>query len=101
LTDAVDQRRQRRTISNAMLTGTNRNILIGGPEMNDTPLYSKARIRLLGMNHPPVIVVAALGAALQRIGVDREEIDRVFDEIHAEGADDIVTACSRYVCIER
>jgi hypothetical protein len=69
--------------------------------MNDTPLYPKARIRLLGMNPPPVIVVAALGAALQRIGIDREEIDRVFDEIRAEGADDIVTACGRYVRIER
>lgn len=37
--------------------------------MTGTPLYPTARLRLLGLNPHPVMVVACLAAVLERSGV--------------------------------
>ncbi|TIS53796.1 MAG: hypothetical protein E5W91_29520 [Mesorhizobium sp.] len=65
--------------------------------MNDTPVYPKIRMKLIGLNAPLILVVAALGAALERGGVEREEIDRILGEAVCDGFDSIMPTCMKYV----
>lgn len=68
--------------------------------MTGTPLYPTARLRLLGLNPHPVMVVACLAAVLERSGVSQEEIDRAIGDVLANGLEDIVAACRKYVQVQ-
>ncbi|MBZ9960625.1 hypothetical protein [Mesorhizobium sp. BR1-1-14] len=65
--------------------------------MNDTPVYPKIGMKLIGLNAPLILVVAALGAALERGGVEREEIDRILGEAVCDGFANIMPTCMKYV----
>ena len=67
--------------------------------MCNTPLYPKIGMTIFHQNTPDIIVVAGMCAALERGGISRTEIHRILDEIVAEGFDDILTACGKYINI--
>ncbi len=68
--------------------------------MTKKPKYPTTRLRLNGAIPPNVLLVAALGAVLQRAGVDRAEISEILRDVVNNGSDDILAACRKYVVLE-
>ena len=68
--------------------------------MDDTPIYPTIRLTLKDSGTPSVLVVAALGAALERSGVSRSEIDRIVSEALSDGFDSVLPICRKYVHVD-
>lgn len=67
--------------------------------MNKSPRYPGIRMTFLIQNPPPVILVAALGAALENGGIERKEVDRILDDVVSVEPTEIMGACAKYVQI--
>jgi 3-oxoacyl-[acyl-carrier-protein] synthase III len=67
--------------------------------MDDSPIYPNIRLRLEDSGTPPVLILAAVIAALERSGISRDEIDRIVAEALSDGFDNVLPTCRKYVLV--
>ena len=65
--------------------------------MTTSPVYPHIKLTFFIPDVPPVILAAALGGALKKAGIGREEIDRILDDVVAGGPEGVAAACAKYV----